>query len=82
MNKASSLLAVLDRVENLAEKLDTVLCAVFGNGKPGLKSDLADLKNDIIEIRTQLKTGISILSVICAGILIPLALKYFFHIGG
>jgi hypothetical protein len=72
---ASGILALVNRIENVAITLEKLCKCVWGNGVPGIK-------DDVTTIKAQLEIMKWILSACVIGITIPVILKYVFKIGG
>lgn len=72
---ASGILALVDRIEIVAKTMEKLCKCIWGNGVPGIL-------NDVTIIKAKLEMMTWILGACVIGILIPVILKYVFHVGG
>lgn len=70
MASASGVLALVNRIEDVAKTMQKICKDVYGNGEPGMKQDLAVIKG-------QLKIVVWLLGACITGIVVPLAVKAF-----
>ena len=59
------------------DDVDELKKTIYGNGKPGLKSDLIELKTNFAAVGNGIRTGVSILGIlqILVGVAIALLIK-------
>jgi hypothetical protein len=72
--KASAVLALINRIETVATKLEELYHCIHGNGSPGLQ-------NEMIEIKAQIKLVVWLAGGGLGVIVLQFILRMF-HIGG